>query len=36
MAKRVVIDTEECLGCGASVELCPGFLHLVKRKRKRK
>jgi ferredoxin len=23
MAKRVIIDTEECIGCESCVELCP-------------
>ena len=23
MAKKVVIDTEECIGCETCVELCP-------------
>jgi len=28
MAKRVTIDTDECIGCGSCVELCPEVFEL--------
>ncbi|MDJ0802392.1 MAG: ferredoxin [Desulfobacterales bacterium] len=29
MAKRVVIDTEECTGCETCVEMCPDVFEFV-------
>ncbi len=29
MAKRVVIDTEECTGCETCVEMCPDVIEFV-------
>jgi ferredoxin len=28
MSKTVVIDTEECIGCGSCVEICPEVFQL--------
>jgi ferredoxin len=28
MTKKVVIETEECVGCGSCVELCPNVFEL--------
>ncbi len=28
MAKKVVIDTEECVACGTCVEICPEVFEL--------
>ena len=28
MAKKVVIETEECTGCGSCAELCPDVFEL--------
>jgi ferredoxin len=28
MAKKVVIDTEECIGCGSCADICPEVFRL--------
>ena len=31
MSKKVIIDEDECIGCGSCQEICPKVFHLNKK-----